>query len=455
MTAGYISAETVNAIKPKEFLKDLSYDDCLQYDKSMKDELRELLENDILREKLYCIEKIDRELSCGITDALSIVINYVKGASIEVKRLVEKIGVKKFAADYIMCSKSTLLNLYFIDCNNFQQIYQASEDIYQELLQYYKSHSFDCSESSYSNESYNNYLNLSGNGFSLNDHIRIDDDALSLENLDCKKYILFLYSLDYEDFKKYTQFFFDLCSEYKVYKRFTNIIERIGIRNFYVNYLFAYEQKLMAIPNFGLKCIYELERIKQNIIDYVIEQYEVETSDTDNEVIIEEEVKTFAHLSLRDRIGNAQYKLLYSKLHQLVSTASIRARNAINNYKGDFIEDFVEKEMSINCLKNVGKKTEKEISSIIDEIKIILSSFENREFSAEEIFIMNRSNHYGPMLDDYAKEYYLQHNRLPMLHILGKCFESLRRNRSFLVLNDVAPLYKSMEGNSLESVGEK
>ena len=464
MTAGYLSAETVNAIKPKENLKDLSYIDCFDYEDSVACELKELFENDILREKLYCIEKVDEEISAGILDAISIVTNTLEGKSEEIKAIVKKIGANKFMADYVLCSKPTLRNLYFVDDNNFEIIHEFSEEVYDKLIGYYRSLSLkntDSIEKSGANEDTNTtsepfgaYSALSGEGFHEKDLFVIDDDALSSENLDCKKYILFLYSLNSEEFDKYIKFFIQLTKGVSI--RMINGVKALGLRNFYVNYLFADELKFYQIRNFGRKSIFDLNKIKQYLVDYVISQYDLSHSDNIEKILSEEEKqKIFMSQSLKDRIGESQYNLLYSKLHELTSTASVRAKNGINNYAGDFIEDFVDKKENLLNLRNVGRKTIIEIQEIIDQIQAVLSSFEEREYTQEEMFMIEKSNYYGPLLDDYAKEFYLKNKRFPMLHIVGNSLESLNSNRLFAILNEVTPLFKNIEGNTLEYVANK
>lgn len=47
----------------------------------------------------------------------------------------------------------------------------------------------------------------------------------------------------------------------------------------------------------------------------------------------------------------------------------MRSRNAITNYHGDFIEDFVHMNMSVIALKNIGRKSSEEILKVINILK--------------------------------------------------------------------------------------
>ena len=79
--------------------------------------------------------------------------------------------------------------------------------------------------------------------------IIIEDNALSEESRGqgYEKYVKYLYSLSKEQFVPYENFLLS-CG---LGKRAINSIKGIGIRNFFVNYLFAESTKLFCVRNFG------------------------------------------------------------------------------------------------------------------------------------------------------------------------------------------------------------
>ena len=52
-------------------------------------------------------------------------------------------------------------------------------------------------------EPFGDYSIASGKGFGYENNFVIDDDALGINNSDCKKYVLYLYSLDSKQFEKF------------------------------------------------------------------------------------------------------------------------------------------------------------------------------------------------------------------------------------------------------------
>ena len=93
--------------------------------------------------------------------------------------------------------------------------------------------------------------------------------------------------------------------------------------------------------------------------------------------------------------------MLGHALHELTSELSVRASNGINNYHGDFIEDFVHKDKDIKSLKNIGRKTEEEIVSVIIKLKELASeAMSAGEISPEELQLMQYQMSYANCWDD-------------------------------------------------------
>ena len=59
MLAGYLSAEAYRALKPKKQFSELLFSDCFGFEPKICNELKKLFEDDVLKERLYCLEKIE------------------------------------------------------------------------------------------------------------------------------------------------------------------------------------------------------------------------------------------------------------------------------------------------------------------------------------------------------------------------------------------------------------
>ena len=465
MTAGYISAEAYRALQPKKYIQDLSFSDCFNYEYNIGNELKALFEDDEIIENLYCLERIEEDITLNYQNAIKILDNCLLEASEEIKLFVENVGKKVFLLEYVFCSRTVFLDMYFITESNYHIILNFANYVSLEYKKHYKRPAeevfpivgkvpepIELTSNIQINGAFGSCGIDSGVGFYGKDAIVIDDDALSPENMGFKKYILFLYSLDNAQFTPFVEFFVSKTSHCSV--RLRNGINALGIRNFYINYLFAEETKLYQIRQFGRKSICELQDIKQTIIDYVLQEYNNTNTETiEKEISEEEQKKAYGELRLRDKLGETQYSLLYHELKRLINDASVRAQNGINNYNGDFIEDFVNKQMDVKTIKNIGRKTEIEINEIIDHLKDFLLTFQEREMSSEELLWMEKRNYYGQCIDEYTKDFYISNQRLPMLHILDNCFKNMIANRSTGVLNEVVPLFNGKEGRSLDEVG--
>lgn len=281
----------------------------------------------------------------------------------------------------------------------------------------------------------------------------VDDDALSINNLDCKKYVLYLYSLDPEQFKKFQKYLSTTASNCSV--RLGNAIRWVGFQNFLVNYFFADEIKLFKIKNFGKKTLLDFNSIKPQIKNFIEKEYnwsKLKSIETETQL---EGNNKYESLTLKERVGEQQYVLLTNLLKTLLSNASVRTQNGINNYKGDFIEDFVHKSNDVKLIRHIGRKSEIEINAIISQLREICVNFVQHNLAEDDIFWIEKSSVYGTLIDGYCHDYYKINGRIPMFHLLANCISSLLKVRSVKILDEVVSLFSDKGGNELEIVANK
>lgn len=466
MSAGYISADTYRAVLHKKYFHELSFQDCFSYAPDTCAELKQLFENDSIIEKLYCLEHIEEKITSDDSAFFNLISNYISGLNPELYILVELLGIKPFLSKYLLCTNEVLCSLYLIDEANSRIIDECREDIVNKLKEEFNtiqpsvifSSEFEIEPvSSIVSEPHGVYGIKSGKGFDSNDIFVIDGDAIAPENTDMKKYVLFLYSLDRNDFEPIKSYYKTVSARSSV--RMINGINSIGIRNFFVNYLFAEESKLYQIRNFGKKSIFDVAKIRKVLIDFVVDLYKQDTEGTTKEIeeIIEsgEQTLSLDDVPLKERIGEAQYAVLYAELRHLIKSTSVRAQNGINNYHGDFIEDFVYHRNDIKKIKNIGKKTELEIIQIVENLSATLNDMKQRALTPEELFWLEKKNLFGSLLDDFTVDFYNKHDRIPILHVLDNCMRTLLKDRKYYLLNEVCPLFESGEGRSLAVVAEE
>ena len=295
----------------------------------------------------------------------------------------------------------------------------------------------------------------SGEGFNTTDNVRIEDDSVSLSNTDCKKYVLFLYSLNKDQLDSVIDFLITLLRTVSV--RTWNGIKYIGYREFLINYLFADSVKLLKLRNFGRKSLFEFEAIKPAIINFIEDLYHNEnTESVENSLKNEEEIIVFKNRSLKERIGEIQYKLVVDHLTQLLKNVSVRSRNGIMAYRGDFIEDFVNKDNDIKSINNIGRKSESEIALIVKDLREFIASLKERELSEDEIKIIEKQAYYDNYFDKFAHDFYLKNGHLPMFYLLESFFKKvLVTNRNFQIYNLRTPIFKGEVEYTLDEIAQK
>ena len=299
---------------------------------------------------------------------------------------------------------------------------------------------------------------ISGRGFKMK--LSLVPKVLNSCTLEDKKCILFLYSLNADQFKVFSDYLTCILSNYS--NRLFNRIRFIGYRNFYVNFLFGEEARLYKIPGFGKKSVHEFQMMKPQIISFVREKYEeFERNGFDSSVMAQaidkrpNESTSSSPKTLKEIIGEEYYSILVANLNAFTENLSVRASNGIKYYKGDFIEDFVHKGKDVKVLRNIGKKTESEITRVVLKLKDIVDKITDQSTASEDVEWLTQKNIFGDILDQYAHDYYNQHSRLPMLHIVETCLRKMTTvHRNIDILNQVAPFFRGSQPKTRDEVAE-
>ncbi len=286
------------------------------------------------------------------------------------------------------------------------------------------------------------------------DLIVIEKNALSEDSrgLGYEKYVKYLYSLSKEQFSPYENFL-QSCG---LGTRTINSIKGIGVRNFFVNYLFAKPTKLSCVKNFGRKSLFEFENVKQDLIDYVIESWQ-DSQMVKNLESETEHVKSLKDLTLKEIAGKDKYQLILVKYNELLKTSalSVRTRNGINSYAGDFIEDFVYSRKNVEEIHNIGRKSAEEINRIVEGLRLYIDKVIEHEFSDEERELLLLKSKYGSFMDEYACRVYSDKKQLPMFHIVENILESEREyDTKVQTLNYILPMFKGETSLTLEQIAK-
>lgn len=470
MTAGYISAEAYRALKPKTSLCELRFDECRNYSPRVQKCLESLFDDDDIIESLYLQEQLDQDLTSGNNQLISWIDNQIKDNYSNILEVLNQIGIKQFLAGYLFSSSRSLYTRNFITEDNLEDIrlfIYACRGAYKKILEdreglgnlantvektyFYENSRLE--EGMMASEPFEDYYNDGSSivaNISKKGHVTVDEDALSKEHPENKKYIIYLNRLDDEQFYEFEQFFEARIEEKSIRAR--NCITYIGLREFCVNYLFAEDLKLLNIRNFGKKSVYDLRGIREKVIEYINNSISIVDSSIKEEIKVVEEIPVV--LTLKEKLGDAQYSALQKVLYQKVETLSVRSKNGIINYKGDFIEDFVHQGMDIKKIRFIGRKSEEEISHVVEYIKDMANNMSERSWTKEETFIIEKRNLYGDYLDKFSFEYFKEHRHLPMFHILENLIRNGTQHRDLAMLNSNTPLFEGEQSLSYEEIAD-
>ena len=454
LTVGYISSETYHAVKEYGTIGNFPIEDFDTFPEECQYEIKKLFFDEKIALTIALLEEADRDLEENKGVVMQVLNDVV--ALMNANDFIIQLGKKRFITDYAFCSREMLRGSYAVSIHNYADVVRFVNRFrlaYQARLVSQDDVAFvdSCS----ANEVDGNQGTEGGTGFVGKDRIVIESNALSEQNkeLSYGKYIQFLYSLNKEQFVPYEAFM--MSQEFS--PRTINCIRNIGIRNFYVNYLFASQVKLLTIRNFGKKSYFELENVKQDLIDYVIRSCQ------DPQIVkvceIEEKnVQKVKKRTLKEIAGEDKYQLIVAKYDELLQTSSlsVRARNGICSYEGDFIEDFVHSHKDVKHLCKIGRKTAGEIQGFVDEFQSYIDEIIGHDFSEEEKSLLLMKSKYGNLVDEYACDFYSENGSLPMFHIVENILkEEQKYNNKIQFLNYLVPMLKGGIPLTLEQIAEK
>lgn len=479
MEAGYLSPEAYRELKPKRTQDQLSVEECCTYSDNVRMELERLFNDDRIAESLYYLEKIEQDVNQDYDLVEKQLDEALRKASDKARRFVNEIGKKLFLTDYMFLADSAFDSYYHIGSDNITDINKLRTEF---IAIYTKSgknrmpqHSKETEGTMQGNfnkveqrksvslsynidsEDENNMVSepfamaeiTSGEGFSYNDVFDLDINFLKSLSLVYKQYVLFLYGLDYDQFQIFEDYMLRITSNISI--RLSNIVKILGVRNFYVNYLFADETKLLKVHKLGRKCVYEINTIKDEIINFVASRFN--STETDGIQITAIELHEDKHLiSLYELIGSRQYSILQLELEKLKKSLSARARNVLDTYKGDFIEDYVHNNNDIKKIKKIGKKTEYEFAYIIDILRDMVKSMSDVDVSDEIVAKRKKQLFYGDYYDEYCESIFESEGHLPMFYVLERFITKNMRERSLKIMNMYSPIFKGQKLRTLDEI---
>lgn len=480
MTAGYISEETYRAIYPRKMFYELSLENCDSYDQNISAELRRLFEDSVVITNLFLLEKIEEVVELKNTRLLDIFVRCLRNEnSLEINSLILKIGENIFLKKYAFISEASLKNMYYVTPGNLGKIINFRRlvlDCYIKFFSNPNSKEFInpcidvdvidgcCNVESPTLEKESNsiqsceenpktieyqYSEVECSVTSEGKYLHLNDDL-------CGKYVLFLKSLDEEQIKPFKEFLEKkmlTCST-----RFVNVVNEIGCRRFYEEFLFADPLEFFKLERVGKKTVYDFKQIKQSVIDFVVSKYNASVDNYDDEELRKEESqKDFIKKNNDDVIRKTQHAMLQKKLQSLLSLASVRAQNTVRAYSGngDFIEDFVLKGKDLLYIKGVGLKTKNELNIIVNKLKLFVEFMPQKEISKEELFLADKENKYGDFIDKFSQNFYIENGHLPMTHIFESFIKQfVSYNKFFSTFNKIQPFFVGEQGEEISKIAK-
>lgn len=449
LTVGYISSETYRAVKEYGIIGNFPIEDFDTFPEECQYDIKKLFFDEEIALTIALLEEADRDLEENKGVVMQVLNDVV--ALLNAQDIISKIGKRRFVSDYAFCSSEMLKDSYGVSgYGKVQRLVKRFRIAYQARL---ATPTVPEGNDTENKEIDSNELE-GGSGFTGKDLIIIEDNALSEESRGqgYEKYVKYLYSLSKEQFVPYENFLLS-CG---LGKRAINSIKGIGIRNFFVNYLFADSTKLFCVRNFGRKSWFEFENMKQDLFAYVIESCQDSQKLKDLEEDFEH-VKILKNLTLKEIAGKDKYQLILVKYSELLKTSalSVRARNGINNYAGDFIEDFVHSRKNAKDLRKIGRKSVEEINRFVKELRSYIDEVIEHDFSEEEKELLLLKSKYGSFMDGYACRVYSDKKQLPMFHVVENIFESERKyDNKIQFLNYFLPMVKGEESLTIEQIAE-
>ena len=478
MAAGYISAETYSVLKPKARLCNLDINEYSSYPDNIATEIRKLFEDDMTHMSICGIEQMEVCLFNDDKRPYELLETLLLYSDDKVKDFLSNVGSKFFLLDYVFSNKDSLDTRTFVNDDNisvitdfivkyenaFVQLFTTEKDeldlITKEPI-FYKPYVLQQATENPVVGEYSESYTIKNVSSPMTQY-PIDQDAVSLENIALKKYVVILSQLTDEEFEPFRMYLDNQLAGVSV--RTINCIKSVGYHEFYVNYLFAKEDKLLSIRKFGKKSLFDFKQIRQHLIKHVIEcvDHSGVNLDTEENLVtaISEDLQhkqLQLHLTLKEIIGDTQYAILDKILHGFIQELSVRARNAINYYPGDFIEDFVHKNKNIMDLKSIGKKSFGEIQTVVMKLKEYAEEAKvksQEEISPEKLQIIEYEMFFDYCWDDFSCRYFLRNGHLPMFHILENWINNCT-DKGWNIFKSCLPLFAGTETKTLDELAEK
>ena len=465
LTAGYISVEAYAMLNPKTRFYELFLNNSLLYPDYIVTEIKQLRDDAVKYEAICGLEQMEFCLFNNDKRPYELLESLLLSSGEKVTDFLSSTGAKFFLLDYVFCNKDSLRNRAFINVDNITVIKDFIVKYENAFTRLITTGKFEQNIMTKESMSYNDYLNTieSTENHIVGEHsdlyavqdtssrmklYPIDQDAVSLENAVLKKYVLILSQLTDDEFEPFKLYFESQLVNASI--RLINRIKSVGYHEFYINYLFAEEEKLLSIPKFGKKSVYDFRKIRKLLIKHVVNSIDSLNADLksteEGETAISGEIQQKQHLQnlpLKEIIGDTHYAVLSKILYGLTQELSVRGKNAINNYKGDFIEDFVHKNWNIMNLRNIGRKTAEEIFAVVRKLKVYVEEAKlktSEEISPENLHVMEYEMFFDYCWDDFSCQYFLEKGHLPMFHILENWLTK-QEGKEWYILKSCLPLY--------------
>lgn len=460
MKAGYISADTYHFLMPRVHLSELSINELYFFKDKYIRELNPLFnDNEVFLSITYWAE-----LKNDILKNKEVLINLLEECldafPFKFRRFVYDFGHELFLNECVYCTVESLFKRYPRLILESHYVLKLRQDFRLTYKIYCggQTTAKDVTEKQNIIQEPSSAITMgkvSVPADLLNIENYLEIDAISAVYADCRKYLAFIYLLDESQLSHVFIFLHQLLNKLSV--RTQNVIRVVGEKEFLLNYLFAEPRKLLKIRNCGRKSLSELEIIKPQLIEYIKELYsQSNTTEIENALNSEKEASAEEINTLKDRIGEIQYAYLIQKLDEISSGLSVRAKNGIHNYRGDFIEDFVYKQKDVKTIRHIGRKSEIEILSVIKQLRQLISTMDERAFSEEDVEIARKKVLYNNSFDDYVLQFYKEYKHLPMFYILEMSIkDDLKRERNFRAFTLHFPIFKDIVPKTLEEISDE
>jgi hypothetical protein len=478
MSIGYLSADTYNEVSPYKFYGDLKPCDYRHLSKKAILELASLSCNRDAMYFLFVQEYLDYMIEKGDLSFLDTFEQTLGCANKKIKDLVTLVGKIFFLSTYFSAEETQFMFLPKIGVDNYLEITEFRIKLRNALIK--RITLLDV------NESYNDSLNLEEflSQYNLEDVVKEKTtyDELNDEDLDIndcieanqnnqiepnccqepsanyqeekqysnkrnlnsfsEKVKQFIRKLSEEEFLEFEDLFIKEVQKLPV--RAFNVINYIGCKEFYTEYLFADEAKLLNLRNFGRKSFTESKQFILKLREFVTEAYNKKYND--NLYIEEPDI-----IAITDDIR----LMLNVDLHELLKSKSVRARNAVSNYEGDFINDYVINNENILQLRNIGKKTEKELLEVCQTLSEKLTLYLNQSLTSDEVFIHLMKASYSDYIDEFSLNFYKENGNFPMFHILENIFRNSPDMKQLEILAECTEIYDDIVTSSITDVAKK